>query len=180
MGVSIGSSCVCWYRAAILTVANIKCWWQDIIIKCLVIANTLLLSVSVSAFDFELPDVNDQWYQLASVSDKVVYLFVWQSDCSSCQEELDTISEFAHSRPDAHLILITTDAWQDSLPRLARLPDSVTLLRALNGELLLRRMGNKSAALPFTLVLTKTHDVCQKKLGIVSLAWLRNSLITCQ
>lgn len=180
MGSSIRTSCVYWYRVAILTVANIKCWWQGNIIKCLVIANVLLLSVSVSAFDFELPDVNDQWYQLASATDKVIYLFVWQSDCPSCQEELKVIAQFAHSRPDAHLILITTDTWQDSLPKLARLPDSVLLLRALNGESLLRRMGNKSAAVPFTLVLTKTHDVCQKKQGAVSLSWLQQSWAQCQ
>ncbi len=152
---------------------------RQILVSFVLLAQ-LGLSPAAFGLTFELPDVRDQWYELAQTSDKVVFIFIWKSDCPSCQEELSAIAQFAQASPEAQLILVTTDNWQVSLPKLQALPSRVLLLRALNVESLLRRMGNQSMAVPFTLVLTKTHLPCQKKLGIADLSWLEQSLAQCQ
>jgi thiol-disulfide isomerase/thioredoxin len=137
------------------------------------------LSLSVFALDFELPDKQDQFQSSSQWLGKPTFVFVWKTDCPACQQELPDINAFAQSRPDANLILITTDSWQESSPKLSNLPNNIALLRSVNAETLLRRLGNKTAAVPYTLVLTPQHEVCQKHLGAITRNELTVALANC-
>lgn len=137
------------------------------------------LSLSVCALDFELPDKQDQFQSSSQWLGKRTFVFVWKSDCPACQQELPEIAAFAQNRPDANLILITADSWQESFPKLSNLPNNLTLLRSVNAETLLRRLGNKTAAVPYTLVLTAQHEICQKHLGLVTQTELNSALANC-
>lgn len=126
------------------------------------------LSLSVLALDFELPDKQDQFQSSNQWLGKPTFIFIWKSDCPTCQQELPDITAFAQQKPNANLLLITTDSWQESLPKLSNLPNNVTLLRSVNAETLLRRLGNKAAAIPYSLLLSSDHELLQKHLGAIT------------
>jgi hypothetical protein len=46
-------------------------------------------------------------------------------------------------------------------------------------EVLLRRFGNKLAALPYTVVLNARHQICTTRLGEVDAAWVATAIATC-
>jgi hypothetical protein len=44
---------------------------------------------------------------------------------------------------------------------------------------IMRRFGNKSGALPYTVVLDRAHHRCRSMTGGISAAWLAQALHTC-
>ncbi len=122
----------------------------------------------VLAVSFELIDRQAQFQSSEQWLGKPTFLFVWKSDCPACQQELAEIMAFAQQKPNAHLILVTIDTWQESIPKLTRLPENLIVLRSVNAESLLRRLSNKSLAVPYTVLLSATHDIRQKHLGVMT------------
>lgn len=128
------------------------------------------------AIEFELLDRQDQLQSSAQWLGKRTFVFVWKSDCPACQQELSEIAAFAQQKPDAHLILVSVDRWQESLSNLSVLPESVVLLRSTNGEVLLRRFGNKTSAVPYSVLMSPQHEIKQKHFGMLTLSQLQSWL----
>jgi len=130
------------------------------------------------AVSFELLDQQDQFQSSEQWQGKPTFVFVWKSDCPACQQELPDIVRFAHTLPTANLIVVTVDHWQDSLVKLSVLPNNVTILRSVNAETLLRRLGNKTGAVPYSVLLSPQHALQQKHLGAITLAQMQDWLIS--
>jgi thiol-disulfide isomerase/thioredoxin len=129
------------------------------------------------AVSFELLDRQDQFQSSEQWQGKPTFVFVWKSDCPACQQELPDIVRFAQTLPAANLIIVTADNWQDSLVKLAVLPNNVTILRSVNAETLLRRLGNKTGAVPYSILLSTQHALQQKHLGAITLAQMQDWLV---
>ncbi|MBD3727671.1 MAG: redoxin domain-containing protein [Moraxella osloensis] len=128
------------------------------------------------AISFELLDQQNRFQSSEQWQGKPTLIFIWKSDCPACQQELTDIARLAQTLPTAHLLIVTTDKWSESLPKLSALPKNVTLLRSLNTESLLRRLGNKTGGIPYSVLLSLEQDVTKKHLGIMTFAQMQEWL----
>ncbi len=129
------------------------------------------------AVSFELLDQQDQFQSSEQWQGKPTFVFVWKSDCPACQQELPEIVRFAQTSPAANLIVVTADAWSESLPKLFVLPNNVIKLRSVNAETFLKRFGNKTGAVPYSLLLSPEHNVLKKHFGTMTLAQMQDWLL---
>jgi hypothetical protein len=44
---------------------------------------------------------------------------------------------------------------------------------------IMRRFGNPKGVLPYTVVLSKSHQICQMKSGMVDAAWIQSAVVSC-
>ena len=130
---------------------------------------------------FDLPQLDGSaLVRLSDVPTGVVVLNFWRSDCPPCIQEMPLLNQLAQRQPGVNFIGIATEAASKANHFLARYPSGYLQLRApSDAQGLMRRFGNKTGALPFTVVLNEQRQVCQATTGLLDERWLAHALVVC-
>ncbi|MBK8015482.1 MAG: TlpA family protein disulfide reductase [Betaproteobacteria bacterium] len=130
--------------------------------------------------DFELGSLDGAWIRLSALPPRVTVVNFWRSDCPPCRRELPALRSLSHGRSDVRVVAVALQGRNDTeaFAREVPLPPIV-----LNGPVdplsILRRFGNRTGALPHTVVLTAERLPCAMHTGEVSEAWLATAIAAC-
>lgn len=136
-----------------------------------------------NALDFELPS-RDGFVRLADLPPGMTLINFWRSDCPPCVRELPLLADTARDTGLRFIAIALqrpqeTAASPPNLQAALRLP---TLL--VHGpsmpQGLLARFGNRSGALPHTVLLDRDRRPCAQRTGEVDATWLNAALQRCQ
>ena len=140
----------------------------------------MLLALSPVAFaqlDFELPQSHASgrgFVRLSSLAPKATVINFWRSDCPPCLRELPLLNRYAAEHPDLRIITIALQKpfETSSSPVLPEHP--VMALHGPNApQGLLARFGNRTGALPFSVMLDPQRQACAQKTGEIDSLWLQ-------
>lgn len=157
--------------------------------KALPVALVLALTLSPPghagvppALDFELSD-GARFVRLAALPERPTVVNFWRADCPPCLRELPLLSALA-SQGTARVITIALQRPSET----ANAPEHVLNalrppLLALHGPSeprgLLARFGNRSGALPHTVILNAHRHSCAHHSGEINAHWLQQQLALC-
>jgi thiol-disulfide isomerase/thioredoxin len=152
-----------------------------VVAACSAVAAPPAGGASPPALTFELPLLDGaRFVRLADFEGQPVLLNFWGSDCPPCRVEMPLLIEQAQRYPAVQFLGIAVDDRANATRFLARLEAGFPQLSApRQPEVLMRRFGNKSAALPYTVVLDVRHRVCVTHLGQVDAAWIATAMADC-
>jgi thiol-disulfide isomerase/thioredoxin len=133
------------------------------------------------AMNFELPRLDGTAFvPLDSYAGRPVLLNFWGSECPPCVAELPLLFDQAPRYPGLQFLGIAVDPRAAATRFLSRFePSYPQLMAPTQPEVLMRRFGNKSAALPYTVVLDARHGFCAARLGQVDVAWIAAAAQAC-
>ncbi|MFN4325445.1 MAG: TlpA family protein disulfide reductase [Azonexus sp.] len=135
-----------------------------------------------AALDFELSD-GRAFVRLADLPKQVTVVNFWRSDCPSCVREMPLLAEAARQGPSQVVAIALQRPYET-----AHAPDGVLAalqppVRLLHGpgepRGLLARFGNRTGALPFTVVLDAQRRACARQTGEVTADWLNTAIHRC-
>ena len=115
---------------------------------------------------FERPDGGEVVF--SSMRGKPLLLNFWATWCPPCVEELPMVDRFFrdHAANGWQVVGLAIDQPSAVRKFLARTPVSFPIgLAGLEGTDLVRRLGNTSGGLPFTLVVNSAGGVAARKMG---------------
>lgn len=124
---------------------------------------------------FDTP--NDDTLSVAALRGKPLVVNFWATWCPPCVEEMPLLDAFyrQNSSKGWQVIGLAIDQPSQVKRFLTQRPVSYPIgLAGLGGSELARALGNKSGALPFTLVLLPDGRILQSKLGKLSDADIEN------
>ena len=130
-------------------------------------------------WDFDLATLEgDRFVQASQIAGPALVNF-WGRDCPPCVAELPRLQAFAQAQHDWTLWLVATDPPQDARLFLMRHGISLPTLRSgPNVVPLMRRAGNVSGGLPFTVAL-RDGRICSVHEGELSDAALQELVARC-
>ena len=133
------------------------------------------------AMTLELPKLDGTAFvRLDDYAGRPVLLNFWGSECPPCVAEMPLLFAQALRQPGLQFIGIAIDQRAAATRFLARFqPTYPQLIAPANGEVLLRRFGNKRGALPFTVVVNDQHRICMTQSGEVDAAWIAAAVSHC-
>jgi thiol-disulfide isomerase/thioredoxin len=134
-----------------------------------------------TALSLELPTLDGTAFvRLDDYAGKPVLLNFWGSDCPPCVKELPLLFAQAPRHAGMPFLGIAVDRRSAASRFLAqRQPSYPQLLATAQPEVLLRRFGNKTGALPFTVVVDVRRRVCASHQGEVNTAWIAAAAQAC-
>ncbi|HVZ44501.1 MAG TPA: TlpA disulfide reductase family protein [Ramlibacter sp.] len=129
----------------------------------------------------ELPQLDgSRFVRLSEFEGKAMLLNFWGSECPPCLVEMPTLFAMAARHENVQFLGIAVDQRQDAVRFLAgRGPTYPQLAAPVRPEVLLRRLGNPKGALPYTLVLDRSHRACRSHVGEVDAAWVSSAIAAC-
>lgn len=90
------------------------------------------------------------------------------------------LNKAALAQREVRFVGINSASQRQGLAFLSGHPPSYLHLQAPTDPFgLLRRLGNHSGALPFTVVLRRDRSVCTQKTGEIDVQWLNSALSSC-
>jgi outer membrane receptor for ferrienterochelin and colicins len=123
------------------------------------------VSATGRAWDFTLPTLDgSRFVQASSIGGPVLVNF-WGKDCGPCITELPRLAAFAREHPGWTVLLVSTDPPSMAAEFARRIGLSGTVLRpGANVQALMRSVGNRHGALPFSVAL-RGGRICRTQLG---------------
>jgi len=136
---------------------------------------------AATAMDFELPTLDGtKFVRLAEFDRHPVLLNFWGSECPPCIRELPLLAAQANRYPGVQFIGIATDERATAVRFFADMTHAyLQLAGPTRPEVMLRRFGNTSGALPYTVVLSAQHSICATRMGEVDAGWIAKAIATC-
>jgi thiol-disulfide isomerase/thioredoxin len=137
--------------------------------------------VQAPVIELELPELEgSQMLSLASYINKAIVLNFWGSECPPCVEEMPMLLKQALKYPNVQFLGIAVDdrlkARRFLMSQRVTYPQMVAPTQA---DGIMRRFGNPKGVLPYTVVLSKSHQICQMKSGMVDAAWIQSAVVSC-
>ncbi|CAG0998294.1 hypothetical protein MTYP_02698 [Methylophilaceae bacterium] len=118
------------------------------------------------AWDFHLPALDGSCFVQLRHAAKPALVNFWGVDCPPCVHELPAIDDFAALHPGWSIWLVNTDTAPLAQRFLEQHPVRSTVLRpGMNVSGLMRAVGNRIGALPFTVVVDSQDNICFRKTG---------------
>lgn len=128
---------------------------------------------------FKLPTLDaSRQVSLAALPGPVLLNF-WASDCLPCVRELPLLQAQSRRLPALRFVGIAIDEGRRAAPFARRVGVRYLQLAAPGRQELLRQFGNPLGALPYTVVLSRAHQVCTTRLGTVDAQWLERAAQAC-
>ncbi len=126
---------------------------------------------------------NDALVELEKLPGKVTLVNFWRADCPPCVKELPLLIE-ASEKLNIRLITIAVQSFgatKNFWPQIPGNPNKhIALLGPTNPNGVLRRFGNKTGAIPHSVLLNKRNQACSIKTGEVTEKWLIDRLQPCK
>ena len=141
-----------------------------------------LPSTEKTPLDFELSD-GQRFVRLSELPAQPTVVNFWRADCPPCLREMPALAELARSGK-ARVITVAlqrpaeTAAAPDAILG-ALQPPVVVLHGPVEARGLLARFGNRSGALPHTVVLDPQRRRCAGRTGEIDRPWLHDRLQEC-
>ena len=131
--------------------------------------------------DLELAELDGtQFLRLSAYVGKPMVVNFWGSFCPPCVAEMPMLQQQALKYPGVQFLGIAVD---DRLKARAFLQSQTVtypqLLAPGQSDGIMRRFGDKTGALPYTVVLDVRHRLCASKAGGIDSNWLADSLRHC-
>jgi thiol-disulfide isomerase/thioredoxin len=129
----------------------------------------------------ELPELDGtRMLNLTTYADKPVVLNFWSSDCPPCVTEMPMLLKQALMYPSVQFFGIAVDDRLKARRFLQSLQVTYPQMVApTQADGIMRRFGNPKGVLPYTVVLSKSHQICQMKSGMVDAAWIQSAVVSC-
>ena len=136
-----------------------------------------------NALDFELPG-REGFIRLSAQPPGLTLINFWRSDCPPCVRELPLLADTAR-QTGLRLIAVALQRPQETagspVDVQAALRSPTLLLHGPSTpQGLLARFGNRSGALPHTVLLDRDRRPCAQRTGEVDATWLSAALQRCQ
>jgi thiol-disulfide isomerase/thioredoxin len=130
---------------------------------------------------FELPMLDgSQFVRLADFTGRPVLLNFWGSDCPPCVKEMPLLVSEARRHSAVQFLGIAVDDRASAIRFQSRVPAGYPQLIAPKApEVLMRRFGNTSGALPYTVILNGRQQICATHLGEVDAPWVDAAIMFC-
>jgi thiol-disulfide isomerase/thioredoxin len=143
----------------------------------------LCFSASTQALDFELARIEgSSFVRLSELPPRLTLVNFWRADCPPCVAELPLLLDAA-PRLGFRLVTVSLQTLAETRAHWPRVPgapdDHVALLGPPEPRGLLRRFGNRSGAIPYSVLLRKDGSLCAAHSGEISAAWLVKNLEIC-
>jgi thiol-disulfide isomerase/thioredoxin len=154
-----------------------------VVAGCMALWLTPRLALSDPAtLDFELSD-GVRFVRLSDLAGMPTVINFWHADCAPCLRELPVLAELARSG-QARVITIALHKPERMVTQSqtisASLRSPLLSLQAPNEPRgLLARFGNRSGALPHTVVLNAQRRPCAQRTGEIDAPWLARGLREC-
>ena len=104
----------------------------------------------------------------------------WDTQCPPCLEELPMLDQLSQAWKGVLWVGVSLSAVDASRRYLQAHPVRYVQLKATqDARAMLRRAGNTSGALPYTLLLAPAGTVCATHTGAVTQAWMEAALARC-
>ncbi|MCB5183854.1 TlpA family protein disulfide reductase [Methylobacillus gramineus] len=115
---------------------------------------------------FTLPTLDGSRFVDLRHTPKPALVNFWGVDCPPCIHELPALDQFAARHSTWSVWLVNTDAAALAQRFIDQHPVQSTVLRSgMNVSGLMRAAGNRTGALPFTLVIDSKQAICFRKAG---------------
>lgn len=139
-------------------------------------------STAKMPLDFELPD-GQRFITLSALPAQPTVVNFWRADCPPCVREIPELARIAREGK-ARVITIALQRPNETTAAPAAIQAALQRpLIALHGpgepRGLLARFGNRSGALPHTVILDATRRICLQHTGEVNQRWLAEALAAC-
>lgn len=133
------------------------------------------------AMSLELPRLDGTAFvRLDDHAGRPVLLNFWGSECGPCVAEMPLLFAEAARHPGLQFLGIAVDQRAAAARFLAGLkPTYPQLIASTQPEVLMRRFGNRTGALPFTVVVNARHVLCASRLGAVDADWIAAAAQAC-
>lgn len=119
--------------------------------------------------DFTLPTLDGSQFVRLNETRHPVLINFWGVECPPCVAELPMLEKFSKTHPQWTVLLIATDTLRDVYDFLSRHPIALPILRpGANVTNLMRSFGNRFSALPFSVAINATEQICWRKLGAIN------------
>lgn len=134
------------------------------------------------AIRLELPYLDgSRFLRLEELRDTPVLLNFWGSECVPCAKELPLLQAASRNHPEAQFLGVAVDDRASARRFLARFTIGYPqLIATTRPEVLMRRLGNRTGALPYTAVLDRQHRLCRSHLGQVDAGWIAQAIAQCE
>jgi outer membrane receptor for ferrienterochelin and colicins len=134
-----------------------------------------------NVMELELPELEgNRILRLSDYAAKPMVLNFWGSYCPPCVAEMPMLDKQALRYPGVQFLGIAVD---DRLKAHGFLQSQqVTyphIVAPIQSDGIMRRFGDKSGALPYTVILDDKHRMCLSKAGGIDANWLADSLRRC-
>jgi len=121
-----------------------------------------------------------RFVKLSDFTDRAVVLNFWGSECPPCVREMPLLASLSRQYAAVQFLGVATDTRELAMRFVDRFRPAYPQLIAINrADMLMRRFGNMTGGLPYTVVLTPAHRVCATHLGEVDAAWIAGALSAC-
>ena len=118
-----------------------------------------------------LPDISGKDLSLAQWRDKILILNFWATWCQPCREEIPVLlrAQAKHASNSVQIVGISVDSVDKVREFAIKYQIGYPLAIGSMGVIdLTRRLGNKAAGLPYTIVLDRSGRVVKTHLGGIS------------
>jgi thiol-disulfide isomerase/thioredoxin len=146
------------------------------------VTGSLVLQSQSGAADLlsaRFPDLAGRPRSLSEWRGRPILCNFWASWCAPCREELPLLdaAHREHAPIGLQIVGIAVDTAANIRQYVKSIPVAYTVLIAEGSALdLIRRLGNRNAALPFTVALDRAGRLRQRKLGAYTAAELKGEL----
>jgi thiol-disulfide isomerase/thioredoxin len=129
----------------------------------------------------ELPNLDGtSFIRLDQFAGRPMVLNFWSSDCPPCIAEMPMLFKEATQYPDVQFLGVAVENRASATKFLEHQGVTYPQVIALpTTDGIMRRFGNPKGLLPYTVVLSKSHQLCQMKTGVVNAAWIRSAVAKC-
>lgn len=121
--------------------------------------------------------------ELKKLPEKMTIVNFWRADCPPCVKELPMLIKVSE-KLNIRLITIAVQGYSETKNFWPHVPGDpkkhIALLGPTNPNGVLRRFGNKTGAIPHTVLLNKRRQACNIRTGEITEKWLRDRVQPCE
>jgi thiol-disulfide isomerase/thioredoxin len=158
-------------------------FWKDrsAVLLVLLLASMHSQAQSQRTMELELPNLDGTAFiRLDQFAGRPMVLNFWSSDCPPCIAELPMLFKEATQYPQVQFLGVAVENRANATKFLVRQGVTYPQVVALpTTDGIMRRFGNPKGILPYTVVLSKSHQLCQSKTGMVDAAWIQSAVAKC-
>jgi thiol-disulfide isomerase/thioredoxin len=160
--------------------------WASVLVLFFLLHPLFLLAEPINAemLDLELFSIQDgKLVRLSKLAPQTTLVNFWRTDCPPCVKELPILMEIS-TRLNVRLITVSVQTLTETktlwvtVP--GQLPQHIALIAPSNPTGILRRFGNTSGAIPYSVMLNTKNQMCSKHTGEIDKKWIEAAMLKCQ